>query len=793
MAATFTFPDENISPKLKGYDWLLQYCRAAFSAANGYTPATMGWFGRQRFAEIRKYAQGMQSITKMKEQQSPDKPISKSSGNLDFNPPCFLSKFRNIAVSKLLQRNFDTECFAVDALAKGEADAKFDAMKVKIMMRQMAMQQGSELANSPALMPNTNEPQDLEQLEMSMKYNYKHQMAMEGELGISLVKNQNNFEEIRKRTLENQFDYGIGGYKEWIDYNGMIKVREIVPENLVISYCLKNDFSDLVYWGEIIYMSVSDLAPYFNQAQMVKICESVVGKYGNPSVFPITQTVSQSFYKFKVAMMDFELITYNTTVYENTIDNRGNPRFRKTEFENYKKKDTVTNNQGEQEPKYMDSTRKAVYKMKWLVGTDMAYDWGLSTNNKIKQSCWWDASLSCHLYSWNFYNMSYSGITEKLIPIEDALQQTWLKLENLKAKLIPYLIKLDLNAFEGVNFAKGGKKFDPADLVDFMYSEFTLLYRATDLLNKNPNYDPARIEATGQLQAYQAYVNEIQSLLQTMRDISGLNEVTDGSTINEKNLNSTNAAMQESTNNALYPIMFADQQLNNKLCDGIVQRIQVAVQLGKVQGYAKALGEDTVKFYEISPEISNYELGIFTKPAPTAEEKKALMMEITKWDSQGLLQPEDIISITSCTNLKQEAELIAYKVSKRKEQQQQQALQVQQAQAQGNAQVAQATEQAKQQTIQLQAQLDAQLLNMEKEWDFRIESMKKQVDFNAEQTQVEGRTTGHEIQANAKIEASKIAVGGHVVGTHLKAGADIAMTAMDNETKEKTAAKKKVA
>lgn len=793
MAASYTFPDENIDPKLKGYDWILQFARAAFGAANGYTPATMGWFGRQRFAEIKKYAQGMQSITKMKEQQSPEKPISKSSGNLDFNPPCFLSKFRNIAVSKLVQRNFDTECFTVDALAKGEADKYFDELKIKIMMRQMAEQQGSELANNPSLMPNPNEPQDLEQLEMTMKYGYKHQMAMEGELGVSLVKNQNNFEELRKRTLENQFDFGIGGYKEWIDYNGMVKIREIVPENLIISYCVKNDFSDLVYWGEITYLSVSDLAPYFDKAQMVKICENVAGKYGNPSVFPITQTVSQSFYKFKVAVLDFELITYNINVYENAIDNRGNMRFRKTGFENYKKKDTITNDQGEAEPKYMDSTRKAVYKMKWLIGTDMAYDWGLSTNNKIKQSCWWEASLSCHLYSWNFYNMSYSGITEKLIPIEDALQQTWLKLQNLKAKLIPYLIKLDLNAFEGVNFAKGGKKFDAADLVDFMYSEFTLLYRATDLLNKNPNYDPARIEATGQLQAYQAYVNEMQSLLQTMRDISGLNEVTDGSTVSDRNTNSTNSVMQESTNNALYPIMYADMQLNNKLSDGIIQRIQVAVQLGKVEGYAKALGDDTVKFYEISPNISNYELGIFTRPAPTYEERMQLIADLNLKDSQGLIDPSDKIIVMSCTNLKQAAELLAYKIEKRKEQQQQQALQVQQQQTQGNMQVAQMTAQLQQQTIQMQAQVDAQLLSMGKEWDYRIEMMKKQTDLQGEQLQADGRTIGHEIQANAKLAAAQVAAQSHVVGTHMKAGADITMTAMDNETKEKTAAKKKVA
>lgn len=268
----------------------------------------------------------------------------------------------------------------------------------------------------------------------------------------------------------------------------------------------------------------------------------------------------------------------------------------------------------------MDSTRKVVYQTKWLIGTDMMYDWGMSTNNKIKKSSWWETSLSCHLYSWNFYNMTFGGITERLMPIEDALCETWYKLQNLKAKLIPYLIKLDIQALESVNFAKGGKNMTPADLVDFMLSDFFVLYRSTDLLSKNPNYNPASIEATGQLAAYRMYYDELQGLLQTMRDISGLNELTDGSTPNAKTLVPVANAAMESTNNALYLISNADKYLLNRLSDGIVQRIQVAVKLGKVSGYTKALGKDTVRFYEINPDISNYELGIFTRPAPTYEE-----------------------------------------------------------------------------------------------------------------------------------------------------------------------------
>jgi len=757
--AVFSYPDAMTDPKKKGYDWILQYTRAAWGDCRSYTPSSMFYFGRQRLAEIKRYAMGKQSINKYKKWQPNDRQVDKTDANIDWSPPAFLSKFREIAISKLLQRQFDTECFTIDPLAKSEEDAHFNEMKVKIMMREIAKQQGSELADSPALKPAQGEPEDLEQLEMVQEYGYKHQMAMEGELGVSLIKNQNNIEEIRKRVVENLFDFGIGGYKEWIDYNGMVKIREIVPENLIVSYCQKNDFSDLVHWGEVIYVSIADIAPYFSTVQLEEIAKNVAGKYGNPNMLPNTQTISQSFYRFKVAVLDFELITWNRSVYENEVDKRGNMRFRKTDPKNYNATEKILNNKGEQEPKYMDSTRKVVYQTKWLIGTDMMYDWGMSTNNKIKKSSWWETSLSCHLYSWNFYNMTFGGITERLMPIEDALCETWYKLQNLKAKLIPYLIKLDIQALESVNFAKGGKNMTPADLVDFMLSDFFVLYRSTDLLSKNPNYNPASIEATGQLAAYRMYYDELQGLLQTMRDISGLNELTDGSTPNAKTLVPVANAAMESTNNALYLISNADKYLLNRLSDGIVQRIQVAVKLGKVSGYTKALGKDTVRFYEINPDISNYELGIFTRPAPTYEEKMQLIQDLNLKDSQGLIDPSDKIIVMSCSNMKQAAELLAYKVKKRREQMKQQQLQIQQQQGEANAQAGIALEKEKQQTLMLMHQLKMEEINTEKQWDFQIEGMKKQSDLTEAGVQADAKKISAQIQASAKIASSnKVAI-----------------------------------
>lgn len=774
MADTFTtYPSPTVDPRTKNYDYIMQYARSAWQDGKSYTPATMFYYGRTRLNEIRTYGLGKQSVTKYKKILLGDEVTDKTSFNVDWNPISFLTKFREIAIAKILQRDFEIEAFCVDPLAKSDEDAHFNQLKVKIMMRQAAEKAQSQLAESPVLQPSPNEPQDMEQLLMQMKYGYKHQKAMESELGISLIHQQNNIEEVRKRVCENLFDFGIGGYKEWIDDVGMVKFREVVPENLITSYCTKNDFSDMVHWGEVLFVSASDLAPYFTVEQMDYICKNVTGKYGNPNSYPIVNVVGRTWDRFKVAVFDMEFIDFDITVYKKEMDNRGNMRMNKTDFQNYGNTETAQFWRGEAEPKYTDATRKVVRRGKWIIGTEMMYDWGLQTNMKRKQSSWWDTSLSCHLYAWNFYNMQFSGITERLITIEDNLCLTWYKLQNLKNKLIPYLIKLDINALEGVNFGKGGKKMTPADLVDFMLQEFVVLYRSTDLLSKNPNYDPARIEATGQLAAFKMLYEEFQALLQMMRDVTGLNEFTDGSTPNAKTLvPGINAAVQ-STNNALYLIMNADKQLMNRLSDAIVQRIQVAVKIGKVEGYAKALGEDTVRFYQISPDISNYELGIFVKDAPSYEERQAFYADLNLKDSQGLIDPSDKIVIMSCQNLKQGAELLAYNIEKRKQQAHAEQMQLVEQQAQSNAQVAQVTEQMKQQTISMQGEIDMQLLIVEKQLEMEIERMKKSMDLEGETRQVAGRIDVGSIAAEAKVISQQIAAHKDIVGKSISGEAAI--------------------
>jgi hypothetical protein len=762
-----TYPSANIDPRKKGYDWLLQYCKAAFKDSRGYMPNGSINLGNLKMSEIKLYAMGKQPVDKYKKAISPGNPTDPSWRAISWEPLGLMVKPRNIAVSKVLQSRIDIQCYAVDPLAKSQEDEYFNRMKVKIMAREAAEKMGSELAESPELAPQPNEPQDMEQLQMEKEFGYKHIMAMEAENAINLVDGQNNREEIDKQIAISLVDFGIAATTQYLDENGMVKECVIDMEQFGCSYFEKPDGSDMVHWFTVVPTYVGDLAPFYTKEQLDKICELAKSKNGNPGTYTtVSGLFNPAWNVFKVNVMKIKFLSWNETIYKEETDGRENVRFGKSAYENKQflsvgesgeLQETPTEERGEATPKYINSTKKVVYKASWIVDTDMMHDYGLQENQNRKLSSWWDTDLDIQIYAWNFYKMQFSGLTEMLIKLEDEACITWYNLQNLSRKLIPYLINIDFNAVEAVNFGKTGTKQEPSEIIDFIFSNFVVPYRSTDLLSRNPNYKPVSIEATGQLAAFAQLYEKFEHTRQLMNQLVGLNDATDGSTLNSKNLTSTNETMVEATNNALYLVSEGAKQLKIKAADAKVQKVQIAVKLGKVEGYAKALGTDTVDFFSINPDISLHELAIFATPAPTASERQALWQDLNIKESQGLITIADKYFIMTCRNLKQATMLLDYKIQKRQEAAHLRQLEVLREQTEGNVKTTQEAGEETRATEEFKAGLQMQIIQATKMWDYEIEAMKKQTDLQGEIVQAEGRNIGHTIQARAKVIASEIA------------------------------------
>lgn len=749
-----SFPSHLIDPREKGKDWILQYAKAAWSSWNNDNPKEIFFNARYRYEGYKQYAMGNQSINKYKPLMGVDEQSTETWLNIDWSIIPIIPKFRRIALGKLSKVDYNIVATPVDALANDENQQYFARTRAKIMMREEAEKIDPSLLESPALQFTPQEAKDLEELEMQMKYTHKHQMSIEAEQGIKLILEQNQIQNLRDQVRENLFDYGVAGYKEFIDSNGAIKIRAINPRNIVINHCKKQDFSDASYVGEVIEMTISDLKQMagneFSEEEYENIAKNVLGKYGNPREFNSSISVYNKGYDtFNIRILDLEFFSVNEMVYEQRIDRRGNKIYARAKFEERNKR----------KDKFERVAYKVVYKGRWIIDTNYIFDHGLSTNMKRAKSSLMDTKMSYHLYAPEFYDMQAYGIMKQIIPIADAIQIAWYRLQNAVNQSKPKGIMIEMGALEDIPLGSGGKKLTPMKVLDLYNKTGTLVYRKLDAQGRATNYKPIEELENGLGRDAMNYWQLIQNHIQMLRDITGMNEMTDGSTPDPRTLTTVAKLAYEGTNNALYGIVSAEKKLLETLSNDVVLRLQDVAEGGDVKGYVRALGGTTMQFFKMSPNVALYEFGIFLEDKPSDEQRAMLMQQVAAGQANGLLDIEDAIIIQNTDNLKVAQQLLAYKIRKRKDQEEEKAMRMQQMNSQVQQQSAMSAEQNKQQTLQVEGQVKAQLIQLEKELDVKMLEMKYYYELQLEQLRQTGKITTKEVENKGKKSVTKLKMG----------------------------------
>ncbi len=708
------FPSHNIDPRKKNKDWHLNFVKAIWADVDGQ-PKKMFYHYAAKYDEIKTYALGRQDSTKYKGAMHINEQANETFAVLDFRIVPLVKTRRQIGLGRLQKAEYNIVATPIDPAAKDEADGILADLQAKMMLRAELKKANPHLADAPQLRATAGEPLDEDELEMVKQFGFKLTYAKEAEQGIQLIFSQNNFSEMRHKMKENIFDDGVVVVKDWMEENGRIKLRVCDNRSVITNYCRYPDFSDLWYCGEVVDVPWST----FREAATGKFTEEefelIFNKAKNANGWDTaTRPTNRQSQKNKVKVLDVEWLSDDEILYVDKKDGTGNPVFKKSQAKDY------TAPKGSES--YKKVKRQYLYRAKWIVGTDYVYDWGRAPFQKRDKGLA-AAKMSYHIKATNFHNMQASGVMEDVMPIADQMAISWLKLQNIRNELMPYFIEIDLSALEGVEYAKGNQTMTPKDLIQMMFQNGILLSRRSEMMGSNPNYKAIEYVQTNYGEAIAEAWNDYNQHKQLLNDATGFNEVTDGSAPNPKNLNSTNAAANESTNNALYHIQHAEREMILELSYSVLTRLKRAVKMGKVEGYVTALGTGTMKMISVSPEIDDHDYGLLLEDKPTPEQKQFLQTLMAKGMQEGTLDATDIITVENCVNLKQAEQILAIRIKKRKEEAQQQALQQTQANAQTQIQSAQAAEQMKQQTIQVQMQADLAVMNAGKEWDYKIKEL----------------------------------------------------------------------
>jgi D-ribose pyranose/furanose isomerase RbsD len=751
------FPSHLIETEKKDKKWISQYIKAAWRDFGTYYPNQL-YNGRENYHEIKLYMLGKQSVSRYKKLVNPSSTANEdqSTANISWDILPIIPKFRRIALATLTKSDYNISVDAIDPIAQDDKNKFYADNAARLVLKDEFQKQGVD----PSLVEDPEvDAASLKELDMYMSYSYKHRMAVEMEQAIDLILNLNNFEQERALVIEDLHDFGIGGYKEYFDAAGNIKVRRINPFNMVMSYTTNPSFKDVQYMGEVVEMTISDLKELagdeISEEQYEMIAEKYTNKLGNPTLVKNTGfNQSRNYDGFRISVLDIEFYSVNNLILEERINSKGNVVVGRA----------AKVKPGRKDKKYSKTDYKVVYQGKWIVDSDVFFDCKLATNMKRAKSDLTNTTLSYHVVAPNIYQMITYSLGSQMKAIADQIQLAWYKLQNVMLRARPRGIMIEIGALENVPIGKGGKAMTPMQIVDLYNQTGNLVYRRLSDEGTASNYKPIEELDNGIGNEANQYFGIITNNIQLLRDILGFNEITDGSTPDPRTLNGVAKYASESTNNSLDFIKRAERELLEKMCYNLTLRIQDSAENGTIEGYIRSLGSSSVQFFKLDPNVSAHECGLIVSQKPTEFEKEKLAQRINLAIQSGQITLADAIMLENLGNMKYAEVMLAYKIKKNDEEKQQRAMEQQQMNGQIQMQSAQAAEAAKQQTLQMEINLKSQYLQLEKQLESQLLAMKLQNEAMIEQGKLEGKINTAKIEADsreyiAQIKKSEKALG----------------------------------
>jgi len=344
---------------------------------------------------------------------------------------------------------------------------------------------------------------------------------------------------------------------------------------------------------------------------------------------------------------------------------------------------------------------QSVYKCSWILNTDIVYNWGkaydIPRDKKNPREC----SLPIKIY-----RCDNKSTLEGVMPFLDALQLTWLRLQNLKTLAMPKGVMINIEAWD--NVMVDGKIKSTEELFQMATETGIVLYRGQSTIDDSRMTGKPVEEIDGGLgKQFTELISDIDFNMRMIYEVSGINEIVAASNPDPNLLSGVMKQAVLSSENSLGTIMTAVTNNHERAATDISLKLQIMLQNRTINVYSDALGQ----IIEIGSEVSPMTYGIKLMPKPTdkqREELKAMIMSAVinpNNPTSGGLYIDDAIplinELENGVNLKLVMRKYSYMLKKRRDEfnaVQQQNIQLQ---SQGIVQQTEAAKQAELEKLQM--------------------------------------------------------------------------------------------
>jgi|TARA_R100000479_G_scaffold41858_1_gene18855 hypothetical protein len=698
----------------------------------------------------RLYARGEQPVQKYKDELSINGDLSYL--NLDWKPVPILSKFVDILVNGISNKDYDIKAYAQDPesikrrtnYATGLAK---DVFGQKIIQK---VYQTTGRNISKTNIPIEELPKTIEEMELHLQLSYKQSIEIAEEEAITQVLATNKYDLLKRRLNEDLVVLGIAAAKTNFNVSNGITLDYVDPSYMVYSYTEDPNFEDLYYVGEVKALTVSEIKkqfPHISNAELEKIQKS----YSNNNYIYGWGAYDEN----TVQVLYFDYKTYMDQVFKLKETDQGLEKI-------LEKPDTFNPPENDNFNRISRSVEVLFEGVK-ILGTDTMLKWEMSENMTRPMADTTKVEMNYAICAPRMYKGRIESLITKTMGFADMVQLTHLKLQQVISRMVPDGVFLDMDGLAEVDLGNG-TNYNPAEALNMYFQTGSVVGRSlTQDGGMNAGKVPVQELSTSAGQAkIGSLVNTYNYYIQMIRDVTGLNEARDGTLPDKDTLVGLQKIAAQQSNIATKHINNASLFLTLRLCENISKKINEVL---KYPLTAKALKESISTYnVETLKEIAHlnlHDFGIFLDLEPDEEAKAQLEQNIQVALQSGGIDLEDAIDLRQIRNLKLANQMLKQKRRLKAERDQQAQQANIQAQAAANAKLAQETAMAETQKQQIiteqkmqveQAKSQFEIQRMEAESQIKQILMAKEFDYNMQLAQA--KTTAEKTK-EAEIEDRK--------------------------------------
>mgnify|MGYP003120917266 FL=1 len=695
-----------------------------------------------KFHTLRLYARGEQSIQKYKDELSINGDLSYL--NLDWTPVPIISKFVDIVVNGIAERLYKVKAYSQDPHGVVKR-----TQYMKDIEKDMKLKDFYEFCEeSFGIAVNSREegtlPTTDEEFKLHMQLSYKQEVEIAEEQAIETLMKGNRYDLIKRRFYQDLTVLGIGAVKTGFNTAEGVTIDYVDPANLVYSYTDSPYFEDLYYVGEIKSIPINELKkqfPYLNQEELEKIVNTGTARSHSLNGKSSDNDSDNN----KVDILYFNYKTYMNEVYKIKENSMGGKRA--------VRKDDSFNPPKSLEGKYekLSKSVECLYEGAYILGANKLIKWEKADNMMRLKSDYTKVKMNYSIVAPRMYEGRIESLVGRITGFADMIQLTHLKIQQVLSRMTPDGVFLDIDGLAEVDLGNG-TNYNAQEALNMFFQTGSVVGRSQTVDGEgNPGKIPIQeIQSGAGSGKMQQLIGTYNYYLQMIRDVTGLNEASDGSTPAERSLVGVQKMAAANSNTATRHILQSGMFLTADVAEQLSLRVSDIIEYSPTKNaFIEAIGAHNIATLEEMSNLHLYDFGIFLELEPDEEDKQLLENNIQSALGQQGINLEDAIDLRQIRNIKLANQLL--KLRRKQKEEKDQANQLQQTQAQGQAQekAAAATARAEidkgkanvENQIKLESiKVDGQARIIQQEGDIKEKLMQLEFQYSMQLKQLEAKT-----------------------------------------------------